>query len=79
MARYELGAGGGKEWGTPDELLPPGPPVSLRRVARLFAPYRRRLGVLLALIFLAAGLGVISPFLLRACSTPRSRSTTPRC
>jgi ATP-binding cassette subfamily B protein len=39
--------------------------VSLRRVARLFAPYRPRLGGLLALIFLAAGLGVISPFLLR--------------
>ena len=39
--------------------------MSLRRVARLFAPYRLRLGGLLALIFLAAGLGVISPFLLR--------------
>jgi ATP-binding cassette, subfamily B, bacterial len=37
----------------------------LRRVARLFRPYRVRLSVLLALIFLAAGLGVISPFLLR--------------
>jgi ATP-binding cassette subfamily B protein len=43
----------------------PATPVSLRRVARLFAPYRPRLGGLLALIFLAAGLGVISPFLLR--------------
>jgi ATP-binding cassette, subfamily B, bacterial len=37
----------------------------LRRVARLFRPYRVRLSGLLALIFLAAGLGVISPFLLR--------------
>ena len=43
----------------------PAAPVSLRRVARLFTPYRARLSVLLALIFLAAGLGVISPFLLR--------------
>ncbi len=43
----------------------PEKPVSLRRVGRLFAPYRARLTLLLALIFLAAGLGVISPFLLR--------------
>jgi ATP-binding cassette subfamily B protein len=34
-------------------------------VAALFRPYRARLGGLLTLIFLAAGLGVISPFLLR--------------
>jgi ATP-binding cassette subfamily B protein len=40
-------------------------PVSLRRVASLFRPYRVRLGGLLTLIFIAAGLGVISPFLLR--------------
>ncbi|HEY7952756.1 MAG TPA: ABC transporter ATP-binding protein [Solirubrobacteraceae bacterium] len=40
-------------------------PVSLRRVAALFGPYRVRLGGLLTLIFFAAGLGVISPFLLR--------------
>ncbi len=52
----------------PRELRPediPATPVSLRRIGRLFAPYRARLGALLALIFLAAGLGVISPFLLR--------------
>jgi ATP-binding cassette subfamily B protein len=50
------------------ELRPediPATPVSLRRVSGLFAPYRARLGALLALIFLSAGLGVISPFLLR--------------
>jgi ATP-binding cassette, subfamily B, bacterial len=41
-------------------------PVSLRRVARLFRPYRRRLGVLLALICLASLTNVVSPFLLRA-------------
>ncbi len=40
-------------------------PVSLRRIAALFRPYRLRLGGLLTLIFLSAGLGVISPFLLR--------------
>jgi ATP-binding cassette subfamily B protein len=40
-------------------------PVSLRRIRRLFTPYRTRLGGLLALIFLSAGLGVINPFLLR--------------
>ncbi|HST56433.1 MAG TPA: ABC transporter ATP-binding protein [Solirubrobacteraceae bacterium] len=39
--------------------------VSLRRIGALFVPYRARLGGLLTLIFLAAGLGVISPFLLR--------------
>jgi ATP-binding cassette, subfamily B, bacterial len=43
----------------------PSTPVSLQRVARLFVPYRLRLSGLLALIFLSAGLGVVSPFLLR--------------
>jgi ATP-binding cassette, subfamily B, bacterial len=54
--------------GSPQELRPedtPAAPVSLRRVGALFAPYRLRLSGLLALIFLSAGLGVISPFLLR--------------
>jgi ATP-binding cassette, subfamily B, bacterial len=41
------------------------PPVSLRRIGRLFAPYRLRLGGLLALIFASAGLGAVNPFLLR--------------
>jgi ATP-binding cassette subfamily B protein len=39
--------------------------VSLRRIASLFRPYRLRLTGLLALIFVSAGLGVLSPFLLR--------------
>jgi ATP-binding cassette subfamily B protein len=43
----------------------PATPVSLLRVGRLFGPYRLRLSALLALIFLSAGLGVISPFLIR--------------
>jgi ATP-binding cassette, subfamily B, bacterial len=36
-----------------------------RRVLRLFAPYRGRLAAVLALIVVSAGLGMISPFLLR--------------
>jgi ATP-binding cassette subfamily B protein len=40
--------------------------VSLRRIARLFVAYRRRLGVLVLLIGISAGVGVVSPFLLRA-------------
>ncbi len=54
--------------GQPPELRPediPATPVSLRRIGALFAPYRLRLSGLLTLIFVAAGLGVISPFLLR--------------
>jgi ATP-binding cassette, subfamily B, bacterial len=50
------------------ELRPedtPSTPVSLRRVAGLFRPYRPRLSLLLGLIFISAALGVISPFLLR--------------
>jgi ATP-binding cassette subfamily B protein len=42
-----------------------GPPVSLRRVGRLFIPYRLRLGLLLGLIVLGSVLSVASPFLLR--------------
>src|SRR3954452_24991737 len=40
--------------------------VPLRRIARLFVPYRRRLTVLILLIGIAAAVGVVSPFLLRA-------------
>ena len=39
---------------------------NLRRVGGLFKAHRRRLGAVLGLIFLSAGLGMISPFLLRA-------------
>ena len=59
----------------------PATPVSLLRVGRLFGPYRLRLSALLALIFLSAGLGVISPFLLRDIldrAIPRSDTTLPR-
>ena len=39
--------------------------ANLRRIARLFYPYRRRLGVVLLLILVSAGLGVVPAFLLR--------------
>ncbi len=47
----------------PEDL--PATPVSLRRVAALFSPYRLRLAWLLTLILVSAGLGVVNPFLLR--------------
>ncbi len=39
--------------------------ANLRRIARLFRPYRLRLGFVCSLILVSAGLGVVSPFLLR--------------
>jgi ATP-binding cassette, subfamily B, bacterial len=65
---FAQGRSGEGPHGPRPELRPedvPATAVSLRRVGSLFAPYRLRLGGLLALIFLSAGLGVISPFLLR--------------
>jgi len=65
MSFHGEGRGGGR---APQELRPediPAAPVSLRRVGALFRPYRVRLSGLLTLIFVSAGLGVISPFLLR--------------
>ncbi len=52
----------------PPELRPediPDRQVSLRRIGRLFIPYRVRLGSLLGLIVLGSVLSVASPFLLR--------------
>src|SRR5947209_12822334 len=40
--------------------------ANLRRVGGLFRPYRLRLGTVLGLIGISAGLGMVSPFLLRA-------------
>jgi ATP-binding cassette, subfamily B, bacterial len=65
---FAQGRSGEGRRGQRPELRPediPDRPVSLRRVARLFVPYRLRLGVLLALIFSSSILGVVSPFLLR--------------
>src|SRR3954451_20116218 len=41
-------------------------PRPVRRVVRLFRPYRKPLLALLGLILVSAGLGIVSPFLLRA-------------
>jgi ATP-binding cassette subfamily B protein len=43
----------------------PDQPVSLRRIGRLFVPYRLRLSALLSLIVVGSILSVASPFLLR--------------
>src|SRR5256714_4954045 len=39
--------------------------TEVRRIARLFRPYRARLTAVLGLILVSAGLGMVSPFLLR--------------
>ena len=39
--------------------------ANLHRIIRLFRPYKARLGLVSALIVLSAGLGVVTPFLLR--------------
>jgi ATP-binding cassette subfamily B protein len=41
------------------------PSSQTRRIAALFRPYRRRLGAVLGLIAIGAGLGMLTPFLLR--------------
>jgi ATP-binding cassette, subfamily B, bacterial len=60
----------GRRWQM--ELEPPERPAdpavrraNLRRVARLFRPYRGRLGSVLTLIMFSAGLGVVPAFLLK--------------
>ncbi|MEH6774355.1 MAG: ABC transporter ATP-binding protein, partial [Cereibacter changlensis] len=40
--------------------------VSIRRVLRLFAPYRRRIAAAVSLMILASAIGLAGPFLLRA-------------
>ncbi len=40
-------------------------PVSLRRIGRLFAPYRARLGVVMVLIVASSLIGLAQPFLVR--------------
>jgi ATP-binding cassette subfamily B protein len=39
--------------------------ANLRRIARLFGPYRRKLGAVCSLILVSAALGVVAPFLLK--------------
>ncbi|HYB22304.1 MAG TPA: ABC transporter ATP-binding protein, partial [Solirubrobacteraceae bacterium] len=70
---FAQGHGGGMDARPPrgsrrQQLRPediPDRPVSLRRIARLFIPYRLRLSTLLGLIVLGSVLSVASPFLLR--------------
>jgi len=50
----------------PPPLLDPARERDTHRILALFSPYRRRLAAVVALIMVAAGLGMISPFLLRA-------------
>src|SRR5918999_673505 len=70
MRARRADGGGSRRVFAPDEApeRPHDPAVrraNLRRVAILFKPYRRRLAAVLALIFLSALLGMISPFLIR--------------
>src|SRR5271154_304740 len=69
FAQGRSGAGSGAGHHTPGPELRaediPDRPVSLRRIGRLFVPYRLRLGLLLALIVVGSILSVASPFLLR--------------
>jgi ATP-binding cassette subfamily B protein len=65
---FAQGHGGGGRGSKSQELRPediPDKHVSLRRIGRLFIPYRVRLGLLLGLIVLGSILSVASPFLLR--------------
>ncbi|MGH3022453.1 MAG: ABC transporter ATP-binding protein [Gaiellaceae bacterium] len=63
--------GGGGRWSFARDEPPERPAdpevrrANLRRVARLFRAYRRRLAAVLALIFASALLGIVSPFLIR--------------
>jgi ATP-binding cassette, subfamily B, bacterial len=50
--------------------------ANLRRVGRLFAPYRLRLGAVLGLIVVSAGLGVLPAFLLKRVLEAIARSDT---
>jgi ATP-binding cassette, subfamily B, bacterial len=62
IARLEANGGPPRQ----DGPLPPDAHVPLSRIARLFHAYRGRLTILLGLIVVSAGIGVVSPFLLRA-------------
>ncbi|MBV9166246.1 MAG: ABC transporter ATP-binding protein [Solirubrobacterales bacterium] len=49
----------------PPQLMDPTRKRDRHRILRLFAPYRRRLAAAMLLIMFSAGLGMVSPFLLR--------------
>jgi ATP-binding cassette subfamily B protein len=63
------GAGRGLRGGRdrkPPPLMDPSRERDRHRILRLFSPYRRRLASVLFLIVISSGLGMVSPFLLRA-------------
>jgi ATP-binding cassette subfamily B protein len=63
-----LGGGGsrrGRRGESPPALLDPAREREGRRIARMFSPYRRRLGAVLALIVFSSLLSMASPFLLK--------------
>jgi ATP-binding cassette, subfamily B, bacterial len=74
--RQALNGGPGRNGRTP--LMDPERERERTRILRLFKPYRVRLLIVLALIVFSAGLGMVSPFLLRAVldtAIPDNRST----
>jgi ATP-binding cassette, subfamily B, bacterial len=57
---------GGRRRGEPPPLMDPERERDPHRIMALFAPYRVRLAAVIGLIVFSSGLGIISPFLLRA-------------
>ena len=57
---------GGRRRGEPPPLMDPERERDRHRIMALFAPYRARLAAVIGLIVFSSGLGVISPFLLKA-------------
>ena len=57
---------GGRRRGEPPALMDPERERDPHRIMALFAPYRARLAAVIGLIVFSSGLGVISPFLLKA-------------
>src|SRR6476660_9055860 len=57
---------GGRRRGEPPALMDPERKRDPHRILALFAPYRVRLAAVIGLIVFSSGLGIISPFLLRA-------------
>jgi ATP-binding cassette subfamily B protein len=65
-ATGDAGSGRGRRRGQPPSLMDPERKRDPHRILALFAPYRVRLAAVMGLIVFASGLGIISPFLLRA-------------
>jgi ATP-binding cassette subfamily B protein len=57
---------GGRRRGEPPPLMDPERKRDPHRIMALFAPYRARLAAVIGLIVFSSGLGIITPFLLRA-------------